>query len=1002
MIVQLLSLFLTTQIPLPQLDPSLEWKSKYTKNFRIHYSSELEKVASRLSLIVEPIHNKLSSQMRWTPSGPVHVVLLNNTDTANGLSTPIPYNSIYLNISPPEAGSSLDYYDEWLTVLFSHEYTHSIHIDMVHGINKFLRLFMGRAIVPNAAQPQWLIEGFAAYNETIHSKGGRGRSSFVQTYIRSAALKGEFLPISRATYWNDIFPFGNAAYWYGVGFYNYIAEKYGGEKWVDFAHKNASSLVPGWFNFKTKDIFGKSFSRMWREWQEEEISFWKEKTASYQPKMKTENLYEKDLYLAGEACWASPSKLYAVVQNSERKVQLVSFEWTESHSKPQIKVLENSFPVTNLHCQDEALLYSKLGESSRYNSYSDLWLYDLKEKKSRKITHGLRLKDPVVHRDYIYAVQTSALESKIVRLPFPKELLSEDLHKKNKWKAIRDPNQLEPVYTPSDFSTISRPQISKDGTKILFSMFKENESRDLYIWNLKNQSLSRITSDVFLEYSPQWLSEDEILFTSDRFLGNTDVRVFNSFRLNLQTRDLEQLTDTWTGIYFPRANGNRLIFGHFEDEGFKLKHLHIKPISSERLIFDPLQPSIPPILEGMAENPEEVKTEEYKIGSSLLPRYLIPFGYYTEEDSLIGALVGGNDPLGFHRWMGLGYFVVEPKRPGATLTYSYLGLGKLSLNFLVAAGISNFGKILMREQGGALYFINKNFYERTYRASAGLSYQLWWNEAPRSIYLSHDISLIDRRPLLSVPEEVLREPIKLNDRRIQVFPDLGQQLSISSSLFLGGNFKREIDAIAPSSGRLIRLELEYSPKIPGMDFHTLTSSFTYKEFFGLFRYHSLGIFGTLGVQWLDRLYQSSFRLGGSLGETALNAFNRRNIPLRGLPSTALRGEGVVAQSLEYRFPILRRVPGWGTAPIWFRNFSGVLFSDLGQTFQIKDKVADSEDFNWKGFTWSLGAELRSDTSLYYGPPISFRLGYGHVLYLEGQRVKGKRIDEVYFQIGSSF
>ena len=135
MINLLLALQLIAQFAGPLSNPDLEWKTRATTNFRIHYPTELEVVAARYQKIVEPIHEKMTADMGWNPAGPVHLVLLNNTDSANGLSTPLPYNAIYLNIAPPPAASSLDNYDDWLTMLFVHEYTHTIHIDMAGGLN---------------------------------------------------------------------------------------------------------------------------------------------------------------------------------------------------------------------------------------------------------------------------------------------------------------------------------------------------------------------------------------------------------------------------------------------------------------------------------------------------------------------------------------------------------------------------------------------------------------------------------------------------------------------------------------------------------------------------------------------------------------------------------------------------------------------------------------------------------------------------------------------------
>ena len=112
------------------------------------------------------------------------------------------------------------------------------------------------------------------------------------------------------------------------------------------------------------------------------------------------------------------------------------------------------------------------------------------------------------------------------------------------------------------------------------------------------------------------------------------------------------------------------------------------------------------------------------------------------------------------------------------------------------------------------------------------------------------------------------------------------------------------------------------------------------------------------------------------------------------PRPDLRGEGVLAASAEYRLALFRVLPGFGTAPLWLKNLGLGTFVDGGQVFQWKRTANlielrpgyELEDFSIKRFSLSSGIELRSDVSIAYAPPLTFRAGYGFVFYRQGEWV----------------
>ncbi|HND86650.1 MAG TPA: hypothetical protein PLU50_12610, partial [Pseudobdellovibrionaceae bacterium] len=313
-----------------------------------------------------------------------------------------------------------DDYDDWLHTLIAHEFTHTVHLDMAKGfVNKALRLLFGRFWLPNAPQQQWAHEGLAMLYETLDTTRGRGRSSLMQMFLRTVSLEDRFVGIDRATYWNDQYPYGNTAYWYGIGFYQYLMSKYGEAKVIEFVHATASSPVPGFMNFKTDSVFGKSLHRLWQEWKFEEKEKWTIFKNENESHFKSKVPDSKQAWiLNGQPTWDAEKRiLYAPVRHDrENSIQAFQFDSNANLTSKKVK----AGTAAKLHFYDGKLIYSESKSESEFRNYSDVIVYDIKLEKEFRITKGLRVRDPIVYRDRLIGIRTDAFESSIVSLPWKK------------------------------------------------------------------------------------------------------------------------------------------------------------------------------------------------------------------------------------------------------------------------------------------------------------------------------------------------------------------------------------------------------------------------------------------------------------------------------------------------------------------------------------------------------------------------------------------------------
>ena len=161
----------------------------------------------------------------------------------------------------------------------------------------------------------------------------------------------------------------------------------------------------------------------------------------------------------------------------------------------------------------------------------------------------------------------------------------------------------------------------------------------------------------------------------------------------------------------------------------------------------------------------------------------------------------------------------------------------------------------------------------------------------------------------------------------------------------------------PTNGAVDTFSIEYAGQMLGGDHNFTKYNADFRRFYpGFKNQHAWGLRLNAGTAQGNVPELEKYRLGGS--ET-----------LRGYDNGTFAGEDMLLMKLEYRFPIVE-------------NFTGVLFTDAGNTWDQDDKI-DLENLHY-----SYGAGLRMNT-----PIGQIRLDYGFNEDGKGQP---------HFSIGQSF
>src|SRR5258708_22775667 len=160
-----------------QPDPRHRWLSLETPPFQVHYHQGEYALAAKTARMAELAHARLAPLLDHEPEERCQIVVTDQTDFANGSATPLLYNTIRIYAAPPDPGSTLNDFDDYLWELVSHEYPPILHLDTVLGLPAAFNNVFGKLWIPNGGQPAWVIAGLAVLEESQLSRSGPRRSA---------------------------------------------------------------------------------------------------------------------------------------------------------------------------------------------------------------------------------------------------------------------------------------------------------------------------------------------------------------------------------------------------------------------------------------------------------------------------------------------------------------------------------------------------------------------------------------------------------------------------------------------------------------------------------------------------------------------------------------------------------------------------------------------------------------------------------------------------------
>ena len=930
----------------------VRWHTLRTEHFEISYPEPNGAVARRAAFVAERAHRRLSSVLGHDPPGRTQIVLRDNTDSANGSATPLPYNQIELFVSAPEDLTPLGDYDDWLSVLITHEHTHVLHLDTIHGWPAVVNAILGKVYAPNLIQPRWFVEGLATHMESAETSGGRIRSTMFDMYLRMDALEDRLLRIDQLSSSVDRWPRGSSWYLYGGRFVDWIARRYGREALTAMSHEYGRRLVPYGINRTARRVTGRTFIELYEEWQEELRRHY----GAMRARLARAGLEEGERITShGEIARAprflDPNTLVYFVNDGHNDPQLRLIDLASNRTAQLTRVAGDAYASATGDGRT-VVFHSLDGYQDIYRLY-DLFALDRGSGTITRLTRGRRARYPDVSPDgrRVAFVQNSAGTTHL--------MLADLADVEGTARVLLRSRRFEQVFTP---------RWSPDGRTLAVSRWTEGGYRDVALVDVATGAVQPITHDRAIDSGPAWAPDGQTLyFSSDR------TGVANLYAYDLRSQTIEQVTNVVSGAYSPAVSpdGRTLVYLGYSSRGFDLHRLAIDP-SRWRPTSGNLPRRPPPPQAGSIIAP----SRRYRAWPTLYPRsYLLDF----QPDAFgaqLGIHVAGQDIVGRHQYVARVGISLVKGYVNADLQYLYRRLAA-PLNLRLFRTVAPRGGL---EVGGEA----RTWVEDALGAEVGFSYAFRRALHSERIGASYSLSSLRKaEPFGGVLDPNTPPPVLPLTGRLATL-----RLSWSYS-----DARRHTYDMTPSMGRTLGVSVSLAHAALGSAFDAASVSWSWSRYVEApwAEHHVFAFRHGGGLSGGDLGHRGVFSVGGFPEVGLIQGFRDGQVlggvALRGYPPYHRRGTRFGLLQAEYRFPIHRWMVGPKTLPIYLSRSYASVFVDLGDAW--------TRTFEPKELRVGAGAEFFLDFTVGYVVPFTLRVGVAYG-FMDGAGV------QFYYHLGVPF
>ena len=927
---------LATFIPASgQVPPDEDWRTLDTEHFRITFPEALYPLATRLADRAERAYGQLASSFSAPPPGSIDIVLTDHADYSNGFANVVPGNRITLFARPPADAGSLNYFDEWMELVVTHELVHIFHLDPAGGLGGILRAVLGRypatwPFFPGRATPTWLTEGIATYYESTLTDAGRVHGTWQDMVLRTGALENGIEPLSVVSGRSPVWPAGLRPYVYGSEFFHYLMERTDTLGMRQLVEEVAGQLVPYRIDAAARSAFGISFSQAWEEWRA---------SLSSRYRALADSLAQLEPLTSGEALTRGARQaLYPQVSPDGRRL---AFALSDGRSDAHLRLLdldggaERPFTRTNgpssfSWTADGGMVFAQFELADRYRLHNDFYRADADGRVTR-VTRSGRLAFPDVHPggERVVAVQEGDGTNRLVLVELATGVIT-------------------PLTEADPAIHWAFPRWSPDGSRIAVSQWRTGGRFDIVVLDGSGAIIARVTDDRAVDASPAWSPDGRaLLWSSDR------TGIPNLFAATIdgdgRPGAVRQVTNMLTGAAHPAIDpaGEWIYYSAYHHDGWDIERIPYVPGEW----FEPFADD-PRFLLGADRSPDrfqvaiEAESRPYRALRSLLPTYWQPLysapRSIREKDVIghgYGLSTSGRDLVDRHAFWAWGRLIPEKGRGEGRFGYVARGLGNPVVTVSAGQLYDPAGLTLGERENGdldTLYVVDR---ERRVQVSVDLQRARFRNRVGLTLQASHNWVSSELLDATLEPSTVFR--LTRPTRRVgEISATLGFNTarSYAMSMTLANGVA---GAVRGRVSRVLDLPEELAgDRAADRGFEEVTGRMSlYRTIGNLgFAQQVLALRASGGIARGPGADGFHFEVGDAAGTreriSGFSLFGGSPLlfPVRGYSSASRRGRIAWSASAEYRLPLSLIRRGLGAWPLYFDRAGASLFADAGNAW----------------------------------------------------------------------
>jgi WD40-like Beta Propeller Repeat len=969
-ILALVLLWAATASGATLLDPALRFRVLTTAHFTIYFHQGEEAQARRLAGIAEDVWTRLPVELGLTPPRHTHVLLVDQTDLANGWATPLPYNTILVTAAAPAGSDQIGRVDDWLELVFTHEFTHIVHLDRSAGWARPFRTVFGRIPIalPNLFLPVWQIEGIAAWEESVVTGEGRLHAGDFRAIEREAARARAVEPLDRINGGLTDWPAGSTPYAYGLGFHQYLADRFGSLSLGRLAAET-SRAVPYFGSRAFKQVYGQSLGTLWRDYVRTLEDRYRTGADADEPTRLTHDGFVVTGPRFARACRSCDVEIVYSVQNPDGFPELRAVG--RDGTRP--RALATRYLGSTIGVGEERFVFDQQEVRRNVALVSDLYAYDWSTKRVRALTHDERLQDPDLSPDGRFVVCVRAARGR-------RELVLIRLDA----GSVRRVSDV--VTLASDAETqFDTPRFSPDGRLIAVARQRLGALSEIVVIDATTGAIQQVAGDAAARIvTPTWTPGGRSVIAAADY-GES---AFNLFEYPLDGGAPRRLTTTTGGATWPDVSpdGRTIVFAGYTTAGYDLFTIPYQEASATTPppagagVSRPATASTTSSAESMRlkRDPTAVRDLAYSPWPTLPPTSWSPILDFGSDQWRLGAAVSGSDVLARHGYAVSATWLIDAPTgsagsrsiPDWQISYAYdrwrpTFFASASRDTTFAAGPpdvngqpTNATLVEQAAEGGI--FVPLRRVRHTHAAFVALR----WVEDE---YAATDVASGFSRTFPANNATAARFGWTSNTAR-----QYGYSISPEDGVTVGG------------TAELLHSDAATEPvKTWTADARAYVR--------GMGARHVVALRAGAGISDGEPIAARFFHLGGAAANINVMSFDRDAFSLlRGFPSDAFAGTRVAVINADYRFPLARPQRGAGTFPLFLHTLHAAVFADAGHAW--------SDDFDVHRAKVSAGGELAANVVAGYSFP--FTIAFGAAWGRDGAHV----VDggALYLRVGRAF